>query len=68
MTDKTPELNEKRRDFLRGTAVAGAGAALAINGVTSVNADSQIPGEMSPKDEGYRLTQHILDYYKSAAS
>jgi hypothetical protein len=68
MTDKTPDLNEQRRDFLRGTSVAGVGAALALNGVSTVSADSQMPSATSPKDEGYRLTQHILDYYKSAAS
>ena len=68
MTDKKPDLNENRRDFLRGTAVAGAGVALAMNGVSPVSADSQIPNAEGPKDEGYRLTQHVLDYYKSAAS
>lgn len=65
--DKQSKLS--RRTFLRGTLASGAGAAVAatVPGIatadsseTSVNSDA--------KEKGYRLTKHILDYYKTAAS
>lgn len=56
-----------RRKFLRGAASAGAGVAViaAVPGAVTAT-DEKSEKDKSPK--GYRLTQHILDYYKSAAS
>jgi uncharacterized protein YbjT (DUF2867 family) len=55
-----------RRNFLRTSAATGLGAAVA----------AALPGaaaaaEAAPEPEegkGYRLTRHVLDYYKTLAS
>ena len=56
-----------RRAFLRKTAAAGAGAAaaVALPGV-AVAAETDAP-QQSSGNKGYRLTRHIVDYYKTAA-
>lgn len=55
-----------RRDFLRGSATAGAGVAVAaaVPGIASAADDLQVDDEK----KGYRLTDHIIAYYKTAAS
>ena len=58
-----------RRTFLRDTAVAGAGAAIAsvLPGVATA-AGSDAPDAQAASDiqqQGYQLTQHVLDYYKT---
>lgn len=58
--------DNSRREFLRKTAAAGAGAAAAVTlpGV----AVAGVPDTQQPSDKkGYRLTRHIVDYYKTAA-
>ena len=68
LTDKKKNLNEGRRDFLRGSAVVGAGVVAATG--LSGQAVAAIEPEKTeqPVEEGYRLTKHILDYYKTAAN
>ena len=55
-----------RREFLRDTAVVGTGvaavAAMPVTAVAAVNAQVETD---KPVDQGYHLTQHIVDYYKS---
>ncbi len=67
MKENTTE-KVSRREFLSKGAVLGAGA---IASATLPNAAvAAIPEELKvekKKEEGYRLTQHIADYYKSAA-
>ena len=55
-----------RRSFLRGSATAGAGAAIAA----AVPGIAAAADEPKPDDEkkGYRLTDHIIAYYKTTAS
>ena len=67
MADKKQKLNEGRRDFLRGSAVVGAGviAASGVSGQAVAAVDVEEPKK--PVQEGYRLTKHIRDYYKTAA-
>jgi hypothetical protein len=58
--------DEKRRRFLRTLGVGGAGAAVA--GVTAA-AGTVTPVETKSeqsKSSGYRETQHVRDYYRSA--
>lgn len=57
-----------RRSFLSGGAILGASAvaAVAIPNVAAA-VEAQVPDVENKKEEGYRLTQHIADYYKSAA-
>jgi hypothetical protein len=67
MTGKKQKLNEGRRDFLRGSAVVSAGviAASGISGQAVAAADT-VKKDEKPVEEGYRLTKHIRDYYKTA--
>ncbi|MEE9309619.1 MAG: twin-arginine translocation signal domain-containing protein [Cocleimonas sp.] len=64
---KYAEATISRRKFLSGGAVIGASAvAVAIAPSVAVAATNAEPVIVN-KEEGYRLTQHIADYYKSAA-
>lgn len=57
-----------RRSFLSGGAILGAGTLVAVTlpGVAAA-VETQEAEIKNKKEEGYRLTQHIADYYKSAA-
>lgn len=56
-----------RRAFIGGAVTAGAGLALAaVVPAAAISADIDAADEM-PADKGYQLTEHVLDYYKSAA-
>ena len=59
-----------RRNFLRGALTAGAGVAAAVviapNGISAVTERAEESQEAAGK-QGYRLTQHIVDYYKTAS-
>lgn len=65
---KYAEAKITRRNFISGGVILGAGvvAAVAIPNV-AVAATKQVPEVENKKEEGYRLTKHIADYYKSAA-
>ena len=68
MKDSDQQDTLSRRDFLRGTLAAGAGATLLVTlpGVASAAPETATP----PTDDkqGYRLTPHIAAYYKTAAN
>jgi len=51
---KYAEAKISRRQFLAAVAIPNAALA------------EEVPVVESKKEEGYRLTQHIADYYKSA--
>lgn len=58
----------KRRDFLRGSLVAATGVAATVATGSSAASATETAIAIEPdKKEGYRLTKHIADYYKSAA-
>lgn len=69
MKDKQKKnLDNERRRFIQGSLAAGMGAATAavLPGV-AIAADESPAGQ--PKSQqGYRLTAHILEYYKTTAS
>ena len=68
MKDPKQQVSHSRRKFLRDATVTGGIAAVAVGSpATVIAADVEQTAEKKPA-EGYRLTQHILDYYKSAAS
>lgn len=69
MKDKKQETIKGRRDFLRGGAIAGAGVVAVASSIPSVALAANGEAEVAekPAEQGYRLTRHILDYYKSAA-
>lgn len=60
--------DKKRRDFLRGSLVAATGVAATVATGNSVASATETEVAIEPnKKEGYRLTKHIAEYYKSAA-
>ena len=67
MKQEKKQSTVSRRDFLQGAAAVGAGAAVAAAS-GSVLADTLESSEDKTKPKGYRLTSHIIDYYKTAAS
>ncbi|MGD2173141.1 MAG: twin-arginine translocation signal domain-containing protein [Gammaproteobacteria bacterium] len=66
MKTKSQPKDQARREFIKKSTLAGAGVAAAsmagTNAIASVSDDT----EQKPGQKGYHLTQHILDYYKSA--
>lgn len=65
--------DRKRRRFLRDTAMAGAGVAVAVAlpglaTTTSPAVDGDAPSDEALSQKGYRLTPHIADYYKTLTS
>lgn len=68
MKDPKQQVSQTRRKFLRDVGVSGgiAAAAAAAPGIALAEMadDKTDPNQ----HEGYRLTEHVLAYYKSAAS
>ena len=61
-------LDAQRRDFLRGSLAAATGVAvIAATGKSTASITEEADSVKPAKKEGYRLTKHIADYYKSAA-
>jgi hypothetical protein len=63
---KQQPVSNSRRAFMRDAVSAGAGAAvatLAPGAAAAEPADRAGGAEQTPK--GYRLSQHVLDYYKT---
>ncbi len=61
-------VDSTRREFLRGSAMAGAGMALMAMVPGQAAAEGQAQEQEQTTGKGYRLTSHILAYYKTAAS
>lgn len=67
MTRDEDRTHNPRREFLRQTAAAGAGA-VAVAALPGIAAASEHEIAPAPSaKQGYRLTGHIVEYYKSAA-
>jgi hypothetical protein len=60
--------NGSRRDFMKKATVAGAGITAAAVLPGAVHAAVSEDQSLDKKQQGYQLTQHVIDYYKSAAS
>ena len=67
MMKKYAEAKISRRQFISSGVILGAGAVAAVALPNTALAVSETPEAKTKKEEGYRLTQHIADYYKSAA-
>lgn len=63
---KYAEAKISRRQFLSSGAAIGATAVAAV-AIPNAALAEEVPVVESKKEEGYRLTQHIADYYKSAS-
>lgn len=60
-------LDVQRRDFLRGSIATTGIAVIAATGNATASVTEEVATVAPEKKEGYRLTKHIADYYKSAA-
>lgn len=68
MKDPKQQVSQSRRKFLRDAGVSGGIAAVAATAPTVALAETGDVGAGEKPREGYRLTEHILAYYKTAAS
>ena len=68
MSKQSRQVDKRRRKLLTGTVAAAGGIAVTAMTGQSVAAIAEADvGTQAGDEEGYRLTQHIADYYKSAA-
>ena len=58
--------NKQRRDFIKKSTIVGAGVAATAMASTAAIAGDVTASTEKPGQQGYQLTQHVLDYYKSA--
>jgi hypothetical protein len=57
---------DSRRDFLKKGAALGAGAAVAsVLPETAAAVAEDDPKSERGRKQGYRLTQHVIDYYRT---
>ena len=68
MKNPKQQVSQSRRKFMRDAGVSGGIAAVAAAAPGVALADAAETEVDKAPDEGYRLTKHILDYYKGAAS
>jgi hypothetical protein len=64
--NKSQPRDQERREFIKKSTLVGAGVAATALASTSVIADVGAASAEEPGQQGYQLTQHVLDYYKSA--
>jgi hypothetical protein len=64
--NKSQLKDQERRAFIKKSTLVGAG--VAATAMASTSAIAGISGDTAeePGQKGYQLTQHVLDYYKSA--
>jgi len=63
------KISTSRRDFLRGTVTTGTVAAVVTalpQTAAAESAEQDRPGEPGSGAKGYQVTQHVMDYYRSA--
>lgn len=71
MKRQTQRISTDRRKFLRGTFTTGTAAALAATLPPATIAEpvkQGRPGAPESGAKGYQITQHVMDYYRSARS
>ena len=68
MSKQSQRIDAQRRNFLRGTVATATGVAVTAIAAKSLTGVAEADtGDRRETYEGYRLTKHIADYYKSAA-
>lgn len=69
MAKQQQATNAGRRRFLRDSLTAAGAASVALTAGNAAAAIDQQPAaaESERQDKGYQLTQHVVDYYKTAA-
>jgi hypothetical protein len=60
--------NKSRREFLKGALITGGVVAVGLAAREVVAAPKAMPAsaETPPESKGYRVTEHIQEYYKTA--
>lgn len=66
MKNETKPKDQERRAFIKKSTIVGATVAATAVASTSVVADVVSASTEKPEQKGYHVTQHVLDYYKSA--
>ncbi|MCP4487979.1 MAG: twin-arginine translocation signal domain-containing protein [Gammaproteobacteria bacterium] len=68
MKNTGKKLDKNRRDFIKKSTLAGAGVVagnlVAGEAAAAVSSDD----DQVQENKGYQLTEHVIEYYKSAAS
>lgn len=66
MKNKSQLKDQDRRDFIKKSTLIGAGVIAST--MASTEAIAEVSGDQpeQPSQKGYQLTQHVIDYYKSA--
>jgi hypothetical protein len=64
--DQKPQ-DLQRRDFVKKSTLVGMGVATAAALPQSAIADMSEPQSEKAEQKGYQVTQHVLEYYKTAA-
>ena len=67
-----PDADRQRRNFLRNSISTAVGVAIGATAIQTVASAAKSAGDTdavlkTENKDGYRLTKHIADYYKSAA-
>ncbi|MDH5354889.1 MAG: twin-arginine translocation signal domain-containing protein [Gammaproteobacteria bacterium] len=68
MKNTNKKLNDNRRDFIKKSALIGAGIAASTVASGQAVAAATTESVEIKTQKGYQLTDHVADYYKSAAS
>jgi len=58
--------SQRRREFIKTSTLVGVGVAAGVMTGTSASADVGPASSEKSAHKGYQLSQHVLDYYKSA--
>lgn len=66
MKNKRQPKDKERREFIKKSTLVGAGVAATTMASTRAIAEVSTDSAEKPGQKGYQLTQHVLDYYKSA--
>ena len=62
------DLDKQRREFIKKSTLVGAGMAATTVASGSAIASVSVHNPEERQQKGYQLTQHVIDYYKSAAN
>jgi hypothetical protein len=65
VTGQQPEIKASRRQFLRAASIGGVGAVAAVVGSQTPLAPEAQPAAPEDAGRGYRVSEHVLDYYRS---
>jgi hypothetical protein len=60
--------NKTSREFIKNSTLVSAGVVATAVLPGTANASTSIDRPEDKKQKGYQLTEHVLEYYKSAAS